>query len=258
MNSIKKIIRHGFNKFGFELTRKSPKHLRPPVELTPAELRIIEDIKSCGLSMVSDERLWSTLMACKYCVSEGVEGDFVECGVWRGGNALIAAAIFRLYGIKKSVYLFDTFGGMTAPTDKDRFASDSSLAYKTFEINKKETHNDWCFASIEDVKENFNKFGLLSENIKFIKGDVCETLDIKKNIPDQICVLRLDTDWYESTRKELEVLYPKVCIGGSLIIDDYGHWSGAKEATDEYFRLHNNRPLLNYIDYSGRIGVKVK
>jgi O-methyltransferase len=78
-----------------------------------------------------------------------------------------------------------------------------------------------------------------------------------QTLPNKICVLRLDTDWYESTKKELEILYPKLSINGCLIIDDYGHWSGAKKATDEYFETHHNRPLLHCIDYTGRAAVKV-
>ena len=118
-------------------------------------------------------------------------------------------------------------------------------------------HNEWCYASFADVRQNFEKRGFNS-NIEFVKGDVCKTLDdYFEMLPKNISILRLDTDWYESTKKELETLYPRVSNGGCLIMDDYGHWSGAKKATDEYFDLNGNRPFLSYSDYTGRVAVKV-
>jgi hypothetical protein len=221
-----------------------------PVELTTEELNIAVDIISNKLSMVSYERLWATLMACKYAINNNIKGDFVECGIWRGGNAIAAASIFKLYGSKKKVWLFDTFAGMTEPTEVDVERHTGDLAVDQY-------HNRWACASLEDVKNNFEKRNLLYNNIIFTPGDVCETLDIKKNIPNKICVLRLDTDWYESTKKELEILYPRLSIGGCLIVDDYGHWTGATKATDEYFDKNKNRPFFHYTDYTGRVGVKV-
>jgi predicted O-methyltransferase YrrM len=96
---------------------------------------------------------------------------------------------------------------------------------------------------------------LLSPSVRFVEGDVVQSLKIESNLPESISVLRLDTDWYESTRAELEVLYPRLSPGGVLIIDDYGHWGGAKKAVDEYFR-GRPKPLLQYTDYTGRMGVK--
>ena len=223
-----------------------------PVELTAEELAIADDIISNKLSMVSYERLWATLMACKYAINNNIKGDFVECGVWRGGNAIAAASIFKLYGSKKKVWLFDTFAGMTEPTEVDVERHTGDLALDQF-------HNklNWACASLEDVKNNFEKRNLLTKSVIFNPGDVCETLDIEKNIPNKICVLRLDTDWYESTKKELEILYPRLSIGGCLIVDDYGHWAGATKATDEYFDKNKNRPFFHYTDYTGRAGVKV-
>jgi O-methyltransferase len=97
----------------------------------------------------------------------------------------------------------------------------------------------------------------LDDKIIFIQGDVAVTLEVPNNLPEGIAVLRLDTDWYESTKKELEILYPRLSVGGVLLVDDYGHWVGAREAVDEYFKRHNNRPFLVYNDNTGRAGVKV-
>lgn len=232
--------------------------LRMPVELSKEERDIIGHVKDHDLSMVSEERLWTTLMTCKHAVEQGIEGDFVECGVWRGGNALIAAKIFQMYGVNKKVYLFDTYEGMTTPTEKDKRASDGVLAIDKFRAKQAATHNEWCYASLEDVQRNFEEYGVRGENTIFVKGDVRQTLLESSNVPEKICVLRLDTDWYESTKVELEVLYPRLSLGGALMLDDYGHWAGAREATDEYFELNRNRPYFQYIDYAGRVAVKAR
>jgi hypothetical protein len=225
-----------------------------PVELSKEEREIISYVMTNKLTMASYERIFATVMACKYVIDKGIEGDFVECGVWRGGNAIAAAEIFKLHNSNKKVWLFDTFKGMTVPTDFDLTISNGLSAKNQFSANQKETHNEWCYASIQDVRNNFIKRQLV-ENIRFIEGDVCQTLNTD-NLPSAISILRLDTDWYESTKKELDVLYPRLLLGGCLIIDDYGHWSGAKKATDEYFKKYNNRPFFQYIDYTGRLALK--
>lgn len=230
---------------------------RMPVELSAEEREIVHYIKDRNLTMTSYERLWTTLMACKHVMDRDISGAFVECGVWRGGNALLAAWVFRMHGANRRVYLLDTFQGMTAPTERDKRVADGSSARAIFLQNQKITHNEWCYASLEDVKNNFAEAGLLSDNVTFVQGDVCKTLEDERNLPHRISVLRLDTDWYESTKKELDILYPRLSVGGALLIDDYGHWAGAKEATDEYFHLHNNRPFLQYVDYTGRAAVKI-
>jgi O-methyltransferase len=120
----------------------------------------------------------------------------------------------------------------------------------TFKELQRDSHNDWCYASLDDVKANFRNAGLLNDNIMFIQGDVAVTLEV-------LAALRLDTDWYESTKKELEFLYPRLSVGGVLLVDDYGHWAGAREAVDEYFKRYNNRPFLIYNDNTGRAGVKI-
>jgi len=228
-----------------------------PVELTPEECDIIRYVLLHKLTMVSPERLWTTLMACKHAIEREIDGDFVECGVWRGGNAMVAAEMFKLYGVSKKVWLFDTFRGMTAPTDADVKFSNGVAAQNKYVSTGRGTHNEWCYASLDDVKNNFIQRGLMSAKVIFVEGDVCQTLSNSGHMPTSICVLRLDTDWYESTKKELEVLYPRLSVGGSLILDDYGHWSGTKKATDEYFETYGNRPFLQYTDHPSRISVKI-
>ena len=253
---LKSFINEALKKIGYEIQRTSQSSSKMPIELGKAEREIIRYVMSNKLTMVSQERLFTTAMACKYVIERGIDGDFVECGVWRGGNAIVAAQIFKLYNSNKKVWLFDTFKGMTTPTDIDLVALSGKAAKHQFKAEQKETHNEWCYASLQDVRNNFFKLGL-AEDIFFIQGDVCQTLDSKSSqLPIIISVLRLDTDWFESTKKELEFLYPKLSLNGCLIIDDYGHWFGAKKATDEYFKKHGNRPFLQYTDYTGRAGIK--
>ena len=148
-----------------------------------------------------------TLKSCQYVIENNIPGDFVECGVWRGGNGILAKKVFEYLGSNKSVWMFDTFQGMTAPTSIDIAAKTKLSAESHFLESQKATHNEWCFASLEDVKKNCSDTGLDINSFKFIKGDVCKTLKTPKNIPAEISVLRLDTDWYESTKTELEMLY---------------------------------------------------
>jgi O-methyltransferase len=257
LNIAKKALRSTLHLMGLELKGDASAPIAFPVELSTQERDFFVYVRDNNLSMASDERLFTTMLACKHVVERDIEGDFLECGVWRGGNAVLAAAIFKLYGSRKKVYLFDTFAGMTKPTDLDRYAATGRGALQEFRDHQKESHNDWCYASIDDVRNSFLKVDLLSDNVVFVKGDVLTTLAESANIPAHISVLRLDTDWYESTKKELEVLYPLLSRGGALIIDDYGHWAGSKKATDEYFKNFGGRPLLQYTDYTGRAGIKL-
>lgn len=194
-------------------------------------------------------------MACRYVVERNIEGDFVECGVWRGGNSILAAEVFRSVHSSKRVWLFDTFAGMTQPTDVDVNYRGEHAGVK-FREQRTGDGSDWCYPPIEEVQANFASVGLLGPQVKFVKGDVAETLARTDELPASIAVLRLDTDWYESTRMELEALYPRLTRGGILIIDDYGHWGGARKAVDEYFS-ERDRPFLQYIDQTARIGIRL-
>lgn len=227
-----------------------------PVEWTDKERELYAYVKDRKLSITYDRGLITTIDACRYVAQGDIAGDFVECGVWRGGNAILAAAMFKAYGVRKRIYLFDTFGGMTAPTDEDRNAATGERAQSEYDAGVRETHNEMCYASLADVRENFEQAGLLSDDVVFVEGDVIETLARADLLPSCIAILRLDTDWYASTKAELEALYPRVSDGGVLIVDDYGYWTGARKATDEYFAALGKRPFLQYVDFTARAGVK--
>ena len=113
----------------------------------------------------------------------------------------------------------------------------------------------WAYGSLDEVRRNLGSTGYPDQYISFIEGKVEDT--IPTNVPDRISLLRLDTDWYESTRHELQHLYPRLSPGGVLIIDDYGQWAGARKAVDEYVEDKKLKILLHRIDYTGRIAVKL-
>lgn len=256
---MRTFLKRAIGKLGYRVVRlQSAAGLgaQMPVELSADDAFIVEHVLRNKLTMVSRERLYATALACRHVCAQRIEGEFVECGVWRGGNALVAASLFERDGTHRAIRLFDTFAGMTEPGALDLRARDGRDAQIDYSANRKATHNDWCYASLADVRKNFADLELLKPNVRFIEGDVVQSLRHEANLPEAIAVLRLDTDWYESTRAELEALYPRLAPGGVLILDDYGHWEGARKAVDEYFR-DRPRPLLQYTDYTGRMGVKL-
>jgi hypothetical protein len=208
--------------------------------------------------MTSSERLWSLLRAVDYVVGQPVEGDFVECGVWRGGSVMAMARRLReLDAADRTLWLYDTYEGMTPPTAEDVEATSGTTAQQLLDTTEVgDGNNVWCVAGIDDVRTNVTSTGYPTELLRFIAGDVAVTLN--ESVPDRIALLRLDTDWYESTRVGLEVLYPRLAIGGVCILDDYGHWQGARKAVDDYFEQQGFRPLMNPIDFSGRIFLKTR
>jgi hypothetical protein len=118
--------------------------------------------------------------------------------------------------------------------------------------------NGWCYTPLEKVKESLEMTGYPSNKLHYIVGDVLQTLQHPENIPDKIAILRLDTDWYESTKHELNILFPKLKENGVLIIDDYGHWVGAKRAVDEFRDKHNIVNPLIQTDYTEHYWIKNK
>lgn len=207
-------------------------------------------------TMTTVERMYALYNSVIYILTNNIKGDFVECGVWRGGSSmLVARMLFNRNVRDRKIYLYDTFEGMSEPTanDVDLSGRDASILLKEYE-NEKET-SVWCLADIDDVKNNMKKTGFFEQNIVYVKGKVEDT--IPNQSPDRdIALLRLDTDWYESTKHELNFLFPKLLERGVLIIDDYGHWTGCRKAIDEYFAENNIPILLNRIDYTGRIAIK--
>nr|AYC79427.1 hypothetical protein [uncultured bacterium] len=209
--------------------------------------------------MTGPARLQSLVDAVRYCVRREIPGDFAECGVWRGGSVLAMILTLQELGAERDIHLFDTFEGMTAPTEHDVSALDPP-ALETWEQARQENGRAWnelfdpALFNEDGVRETLLSTGYPAERLHLVRGTVEETLPA--SAPATMALLRLDTDWYESTKHELEHLYPRLAEGGVLIIDDYGHWDGARRAVDEYFDAHGRPLLLNRIDYTGRIAVK--
>ncbi|MFN9630892.1 MAG: TylF/MycF/NovP-related O-methyltransferase [Cyanobacteriota bacterium] len=242
---MKKILSQLANQLGFEISRKNPK-IEDPLD------EVIFDSVS-DFTMTSQQRILSVIDSIRYVSRNRIPGAIVECGVWRGGSSMAAAlTLLQEKDVSRRLYLFDTYTGMTMPTDRD-VSIDGSLAKDQFPRDQ----SSWCAADLEDVRRNMFSTGYPKEGIDFIVGPVEETIKPTSG-PSDIALLRLDTDWYESTRHELVHLFPRISIGGVLIIDDYGHWQGARKAVDEYFSEHDLHYLLHRIDYSGRMLIKTK
>jgi len=220
-------------------------------ELSAADEAILVAAK--GLSMTSPIAQWEFIQAIRYIEDNGIPGDIVECGVWRGGNLVIAGLLRKHLGFDRQIWGFDTFAGMTGPTASDFKPAEDLNVEKKFLSLQRGDHNEWCFASEEEVLRNFEaRVG--NRNLRTVKGPVEETLARMANVPNQIAVLRLDTDFYESTKAELAVLYPRLAKGGVLIVDDYGEWAGARKAVDEHFA--GQSIWLHYVTHTVRLMIK--
>jgi hypothetical protein len=205
--------------------------------------------------MTSPERIRALCSAVRYIEQAGIEGAVVECGVWRGGSMMAAARTLSNVGsAKRDLYLFDTFEGMTEPGPHDIALTGETAKCLLEQSARTEDNMVWCYAPMERVAKALTLTGYPHALVHLIPGRVEETLAAAA--PERIALLRLDTDWYESTREELHVLFPRLARGGVLIIDDYGHWQGARRAVDEYVNAHQLKLLLHPIDYTGRIAVK--
>lgn len=232
-------------------SRISPRPL--PQDFSPEEIADIEFVKP--YTMTSRERLVSLARAVRYLVEHQIPGDFVECGVWRGGSMMMVARTLQRLGVSdRQLFLYDTFAGMSEPIELDRKAKNRKPAADKWSESQRGEVNEWCYASLEDVQQSVSTVGYPSENIHFRKGKVEDTLPGSHHA--QIALLRLDTDWYESTRCEMEHLFPALVAGGVFISDDYYTWEGARQAVDEYLQQHHIPLLLCRVDSSAVIGVR--
>jgi O-methyltransferase len=190
-------------------------------------------------TITSYERMFTLHKAVVLINEKELDGDFVECGVYKGGSIMNMAYSQLNYKKRVHIHLYDSFEGMPTPTEIDKdYMGVSALK-----------HKGTCFCTIDEVISNVNQTNYPNDFLHYHKGDVKETLT--QNVPDKISILRLDTDWYESTKIEIEILYPKLISGGILIIDDYGHFMGCKKAIDEYFGKMKINPFFEQIDYTG-------
>lgn len=246
MNVVKEQLRRVLGKRGYELRKK-------PTDFGENFMKIHERIGA--FTMTSIERQFALYQAVNYISTAGIEGDVVECGVWRGGSTMLCAlTLAAAKDTGRTLYLYDTFAGMSEPTKEDVNLRGFAAVTK-WRLLAKDSHNAWDYAPLGEVQTNLRSTEYPEDRCVFVAGKVEDTIPATK--PAKIALLRLDTDWYESTKHELEHLFPLLVPGGVLIIDDYGHWQGARQAVDEYFASRRIPILLNRIDYTGRLAVKV-
>lgn len=201
-----------------------------------------------GRTMADTIQQYVAYSAARYVARSGIEGAIVECGVWRGG-----ATMLMIQGLlveeppARPVMLFDTFEGMTPPDGRDRALSSGDSARKLLSSSDREPEqtgrwNVWCNADEADVRAGVAATGYPSELVHFVRGPVETTL--AAHAPESVAIARLDTDWYASTKVEMEVLFDRIVAGGVLILDDYDDWSGARQAVDEFFAARKQHPFL--------------
>lgn len=251
---IKRFLKTLASKAGYVLERK-----REAVEDPIIPHGVIEDefrrmYERCRpYTMTTAQEMYNLYNSTRYVVENDIPGDFVECGVWRGGSAMIAAlTLLLLKDSERRLYLYDTYEGMPAASAADITHQNESAG----QIRERLQNEDgqWNFAPLEEVRANLLSTGFPADRLVMVKGKVEDT--IPGTIPDAISILRLDTDFYESTYHELVHFFPRLSRYGVLVVDDYDYWKGSRRATDQYFSEQGVRMLLQRMDV-GRIGVKI-
>ena len=249
----KKIIKSFFNLFGLEVLRtnnfiKRRENLVVELDNDNYSKELIENVNPYINSATIPTR-WSLIQIMKYIHQNKIEGDLLECGVFRGGSLAIICLLAEKYQMKKKIYAYDTFGtGHTVYSDHDR-------DMKTMSKDIKKDYKKGFFPSLDEVRNNLTKLDVKDNFMpKFVKGKVEETFYIEGNVPNQIALARIDTDLYASTKHELEVFYPRIVKGGILHINDYGGCAGVKKAVDEYFK--DKKVWMHRIDYTCRMVIK--
>ncbi|MFE5664632.1 TylF/MycF/NovP-related O-methyltransferase [Streptomyces niveus] len=230
--------------------KPKPKPATLPADYDDEAKEIIRAVKP--YTMTSPERLNAFILATRHVVRHNIPGDIVECGVWRGGSMQACAkALLALGESDRDLHLFDTFEGMPPPTAED-LRRDGKSAEDLLAAQGKD-RPIWAIASLEDVQAGFEQVPYPGERVHYVQGMVEDT--VPQQAPEKISILRLDTDWYASTKHELEFLYPRLVSGGVLLIDDYGYWQGSRQAVDEFLEKTGERLLMLRMD-EGRIAVK--
>ena len=182
--------------------------------------------------------------AIKYILKNDIEGVIIECGVDSGNFEHTWINELKENNAVRDIYLYDTFGGSVKPTEFDYTCKETKLypmnndeVYNTWKSNIiDEKTNGWCYTPLEKVQNRLNSTGYPQDKLHYVVGNVMETLKDKSKIPEKIAILRLDTDWYESSKYELDQMYDNVVIGGVIIFDDYYHWDGQRRAADDFFK----------------------
>lgn len=243
---LKSLLKRVPERFGYELRRARP--LDMDADFWPIQKH------AASLGGPSVERNFALHNAVRYIAASGIPGDFVECGVHRGASCAVMALTLKALGVSdRRIYMYDTYAGMAEPTEKDVDVHNTPARVE-WQASQQGDHNQWAYCPLPQVQANMRATGYPFDRFVFVQGKVEDT--IPATLPQQIAILRLDTDWYESTWHEMVHLFPRLVNRGVLLIDDYGAWKGAREAVDKYLAEQRVPMLLNRVDSTGRIGVK--
>jgi O-methyltransferase len=260
---MERILKAAAGSLGYRIERKTRNGVFPSAEEFPPDFTVQEQeiFRSvAGYTMTSRERVVSLIRAVQYVERYQILGAFVECGVWRGGSMMaVAKALLAAGSADRDLFLFDTYSGMPEATDSDVDVFGRSGTVLLAGLRKRspeEQAEDNIVAEcpVEAVRANLISTGYPSDKLHFVEGRVEDT--IPGYAPERIALLRLDTDWHQSTRHELVHLFPRISSRGVLIIDDYGHWLGARLAVDEFFDGNREPIFLSRVDYTGRIAIR--
>jgi hypothetical protein len=249
---MKQFLIKQINRLGYTIVKKDKKIVLPS-DFEGLHQSIVAKVQP--YTMTSPERIFGLIEAVKYITRYKIAGDVVECGVWKGGSMMATAeTLLSENDTSRQLFLYDTFEGMPPPS-KDDVSFDNRSAEQMLEVNSnKEQNLVWAYSTLESVKQAMALSAYPGKKIQYIKGKIEDT--IPGTMPEKIALLRLDTDWYESTKHELIHLFPRLVKGGVLIIDDYGYWKGARKAVDEFILENDIQILLNRLDETGRIAIK--
>ncbi|WP_223830487.1 TylF/MycF family methyltransferase [Nocardiopsis quinghaiensis] len=210
-------------------------------EFDPAQRELGMDVPSVAHTMVGRKRLDNIQECVESVIHDGVPGDLLEAGVWRGGASILMRAVLRAHEVKdRTVWAADSFEGIPEP-DTARYPADRGSPLHLW--------NDFLSASREDVEENFRRYGLLDGQVRFLEGWFRDTLP--EAPVESLAVLRVDGDLYESTADALTHLYPKLSEGGYVIVDDYGALASCRLAVNHFRERHGVTEPLHMIDRSG-------
>lgn len=224
-----------------KLLRRSKKEEKAgseyPDYISPAFRTIFE--RFAHATMVNWPGCYQSYQAACYVADAQIPGAVVECGVWQGGvSAVMAEALAAAGDTDRPFYLFDSFEGIPEPGGYD---------FRVFQpevraLDLYSQRDDWGKAAPAELAETLSLCSYPQDRFHIVAGDVLKTLP--DQAPDQIALLRLDTDWFDSTRHEMQHLYPRLSPGGVLIVDDYWYWDGARQAVDQYLNEHGLRLFL--------------
>ncbi|HYT62138.1 MAG TPA: TylF/MycF family methyltransferase [Haliangiales bacterium] len=209
--------------------------------LTPEQRRAEGlDWPVLGHTMIGLKRLDNLQFCVERVLADSVPGDLIETGVWRGGATIFMRAILKVYGVTdRRVWVADSFEGLPLP-DPEKYPADAGDLHHTYPM---------LAISLEEVRANFEAYGVLDNQVRFLKGWFRDTLP---GAPiEKLAVIRLDGDMYESTMDGLVNLYPKLSPGGFVIIDDYGAVPGCRKAVEDFRQTRGIKNKMEPIDWGG-------